>query len=109
MTSVKFDTLRSISSGSIGGSYTAVGTPLQNNWRIIKITNTMNADAFISVDGSTACMAVPAGSFVLYDFGTNEPGGMGTNDNMVVAKGTQFYVSALGQTSGSVYIEGVYS
>lgn len=109
MTAVKFDIVRSIGSGSITGSYGAVGTPLTNNWRIIKVTNTMNADAFISVDGSTAAMVIPAGSFVLYDFGTNEPGGIGTNDNMVVAKGTQFYVSASGQTSGNVYIEGVYS
>lgn len=109
MTAVKFDVLRFLTAGSLSPSYAALGTPLTSNWRLMKVTNTSNSDVFVSLDGVVANMIVPAGGFTLYDFSTNEPGGMGVNDNMVVSIGTQFYVAAGSPSSGGVYLEGIYS
>lgn len=109
MAAVKFDVVRSIVFSSIGVSYTAIGTPLTQNWRIIKVTSTLDFDVLVSLDAVNDNMFIPAGGFTLYDFSTNEPS-IAANDNMVIGKGTQFYVKTLGAlTYGVLYIEGVYS
>jgi hypothetical protein len=68
---VQFDTLRSLAFGSISGTYAAVGTAFTRPARIVKITNTMDADITVSFGGGIDNDYVPAGSFVLYDFCAN--------------------------------------
>lgn len=109
MTAVKFDVVRSIGFASIGVSYVSVGGILSNNWRILKITSTLDNDVFVSLNGVDNNIFVPGGGYVVYDFGTNEPA-IASNDNMVISKGSQFYVIAVGSlTYGDLHIEGVYS
>lgn len=109
MASVRFDTLRSLPFGSISGSYAALGTPLTRNWRVFRITNNTQGDMFISADGSTDNLFVPARSSVVYDLATNAQNVQDT-DWYVMQIGTQFYVKqSSAPVSGSVYIEGLYS
>lgn len=109
MAIVRFDSLRTLAFGGISGTYAAVGTPLGNNWRIVKITNNTNGDLFISADGTTDNLFVPAMSFTLYDLATNAPP-LAQTDNFVMQIGTQFYAKqSTAPTSGALYIEGVYA
>jgi hypothetical protein len=102
------DVLRTVAFGSITGSYTAVGGPLQFQARIICFTNTTNSDVFFSMDGVTDQLIVAAGGFKLFDITMNHrPVNM---DDFVFAIGTQWYVKyASAPTSGAVYIEVIYA
>ena len=106
---VYFDTLRSLAFGGISGTYAAVGTATTVNPRIMCITNDTNAGMIFSDDNtnSTGKFYLPAGSFKLFDFTTNEV--QGKDDSFVMAKGVTMYVKqASAPASGSVYIEYVY-
>lgn len=107
---VYFDTLRSLDSGSISGTYAAVGSAFTVNPRIICITNKTLGDMIFSIDNTNADgnLFVAAGSFKLFDLTTNQQQTM--DDNFVIAKGTQFYVKQVtAPVSGSVYIELLYA
>jgi hypothetical protein len=109
MAIVRFDAILSIASGSITNSYTSVGSPLANTWRMFKITNNTDGDMMFSANASTDNLFVPAGGFTLYDCATNAAN-VAVSDTFVVAVGTQFsikYISA--PTKGTVYIEGIYA
>lgn len=104
----KVDVLRTLAFGSIGATFTAVGTPFSYQARIICFTNTTNEDVIFSMDGSTDQLIVPAGSFKLFDVTTNHR--PVNQDDFCFANGTQWYVKyAAGPTSGAVYIEVVYA
>ena len=94
--------------GSVGVTFTAVGTPFQYQARIICFTNTTNEDVIFSMDGSTNQLIVPAGSFKLFDVTMNHrPVNM---DDFCFAIGTQWYVKYVSAPgSGAVYIEVVYA
>lgn len=102
------DAIRTLAFGSVGATYTAVGTPTTHQARIICFTNTTNEDVMFSDDGSTDQIIVPAGSFKLFDVTTNHrPVNM---DDFVFANGIQWYVKYLAApSSGSVYLEIVYA
>lgn len=102
------DALRTVAFGSITGSYTALGSPLAYQARIICFTNTTDKDVLFSMDGSTDQLIVPAGSFKLFDVTMNHrPVNM---DDFCFAIGTQWYVKyAAAPGSGAVYIEVVYA
>lgn len=102
------DVIRTVAFGSITGSYTAIGTPLAYQARIICFTNTTNKDVLISTDGTHDQLIVPAGSFKLFDVTMNHrPVNM---DDFCFAIGTQWYVKyAAAPGSGAVYIEVVYA
>lgn len=109
MSIVRIDTLRSLAFGGISGSYAKIGAILDNNWRMFRVINNTNGDVFISVDGTTNNLFVPAGSFVLYDVSTNTAN-TSDNDAMVFQIGTQFWIKqSTAPSSGSVYIEGLYA
>lgn len=109
MAVVRFDALRSLAFGGISGTYAAVGTPLAQNWRMFKITNNTDGDLFVSADGTTNNLFIPAMSFTLYDLSTNAPP-ISQSDTFVMSIGTQFYVKqSTAPSSGSVFIEGVYA
>lgn len=103
---VNFDTLRSLAFGSISGSYAAVGSQLGFPVRLICFTNNTDGDMFVSVDGSTNCLFIAAGSFKLFDIGTNRilPAPMWS-----IASGTQFYIKqSTAPSKGAFYIECLY-
>lgn len=101
---VRVDALRSVAFGSITGSYTALGTALQHNFRIIKLVNATNTAMFFSFNGTTDNDYLPANSFSLYDLTTN-----GVDVEFVFQKQTQVYVKyASAPASGAVYVMGIY-
>lgn len=109
MAVARADSIRTLAFGGISGSYAAVGSAIAYNWRIFRITNGTNGDLFISFDGSTDNLFLPASSYVLYDLSTNAAP-ISESDNFVLAVGTQFYAKqSTAPTSGSVYIEGFYA
>ena len=86
-TQAKVDAIRSVAFGSITGSYVALGSPLAYPARIICFTNTTDQDVFLSTDGSTNQILVPAGSFKLFDITTNHR--PVNQDDFCFAVGTQ--------------------
>jgi hypothetical protein len=109
MVVARADSLRTLAFGGISGTYAAVGAALTKNWCIFRITNNTNGDLFVSFDGTTNNLFVPAMSFVLYDLSTNAPP-LSVTDNLLLAINTQFYVKqSTAPSSGAVYIEGIYA
>lgn len=109
MVVARADSIRSLAFGGISGSYAPVGAPLSKNWSMFRITNNTNGDLFISFDGTTDNLFVPANGFVLYDLSTNAPP-VSVTDNLVLAINTQFYAKqSSAPSTGSLYIEGIYA
>ncbi len=100
---LEYEDLRTLAFGSISGTYAAVGAAFVNPVRMLKITNTTNADLLISFDGTTDKDVVPAYVSQIYDFGTNKGKPDGTLEQRV---GDRVYVKqAAGAASlGSVYV-----
>jgi len=108
MAVVRADAIRTVSSGSITTSYTALGASLSKNWRIFKITNNTDGDMLFSFDGTTDNLFVPANSFTLYDLATNSD--TVVSDLFVMQLGTQFYIKySTAPTTGAVWVEGLYA
>lgn len=109
MAAVKFDALRVKAFGAITGSYTTFGAASTQNWRAIKITNNTDGDMFISLDGTTDEMFVPANSFTLYDLATNALN-VQDSDWFVLPIGSQFYIKeSTAPSKGAVYLEAIFS
>ncbi len=68
---VAWETLRSIDSATLTGSYQAVGVPLVNQSYIIKMVNNSTSLVTISTDGINDVDVCPANSFWLYDEDTS--------------------------------------
>lgn len=99
------ETLRSIAFGSISGSYAAIGGALANPSRILKITNTTDADMIISYDGTNNHEIVPTASAVVFDFCSNQT----FQNGAFLAEGTIIYVKQVSAPSkGSVYVSTYY-
>jgi len=103
---VSFDAIREIAFGGIGAAYAAVGTATTDNARLININNSTDAEVYISLDGSTDHLRLPANSFKLFDFSANKI----RDDGFFIARGTVFSVKQVSgaPSSGSVWIEVVY-
>lgn len=100
-----FDTLRSLASGSLSGSYANIGSALSVPGCAFRVTNNTDGDLIISLDGGiTDHLFVGSGSFVLYDVRANHrPANQG--DYMIEA-GTQFSAKeSTSTTTGSVYVD----
>lgn len=112
MAVVVFDTLIVEAAASIEETFVAIGSSLSHKWRAFKITNLTDQDLIISLDGVTDNIIVPSFGFTLYDLSTNSPP-FGTNDNLVLPIGTQFYARSITEggepASGDLYIEGLYA
>lgn len=105
----RFDTILTVAFGSITGSYTSLGSPLSNNWRMFKITNNTDGDMLFSFNASTDNIFVPAYSFTLYDLSTNAQNTR-SSDSFVLAINTQFSIKYnTAPTKGAVWIEGCYA
>lgn len=100
---ITWETLRSIDSATLTGSYQALGTPLENPAYILKLVNNSTALVTISIDGSTDVDVAPAGSFWLYDEGKVDR----SANIPAIPKGTQIYVKGSAGT-GSIYLVSQY-
>ena len=105
-TRVQFEALRSVAFGSITNSYTAVGAATTDHTRWVCLSNGTNADMFISLDGSTDHLRIPANGFKLIDIVTNKV----TEDGYFIDVGTIFYIKyASVPTSGTFWIEVMFA
>ena len=103
---VAFEPIREIAFGSITGTYQAVGTGLADNARLIRIVNQMDTQMYISIDGTTDHIRLPAGGFLLLDLSANKI----RDDGLFLAVGTIFYVKQVSAPStGSLWIEVLYA
>jgi hypothetical protein len=96
--------LRTLASGSISGTYTAVGTPFVHPIRILWIQNTTNAQVTFSLDGVNDHFILPAGGYVIVDVSSNKDA---TSYELYLPIGTQIYVMGT-VSSGAVYISTFY-
>ena len=105
-TRASFEPIREIAFGSVGAAYTAVGTALTDNARLVRLVNTMNTEVYISLDGVTDVIRMAAGSFYLMDLSTNKV----RDDGLFLAVGTIFYVKqVIAPGSGNLWIEVLYA
>src|SRR5208337_4238848 len=104
---VRFDSYKTLPAASIGATFTAVGTPIAHNWRIICFTNNTNADVIFSADATNLNFYLPAGSFKLFDLTTNRED---TATAWFISIGTQIYVeyATTPPSTGAIYVEGLY-
>jgi len=105
---VKYETLRSLAFGSVGAAYVGVGAAFANPVRILKVTNTTDADLLVSFDGVTDMDVVPAQSYYLYDYTSNNSLSGGIFEQ---ASGQRLYVkeAAGAPTLGSVYVTVIFA
>ena len=104
----RYEPLRSLGFGSIPtGSWATVGTPYINPARIIKITNTTNANILISYDGVNSHDIVTAGTAEIIDYCSDKTEQAGVLEQQA---NTQVYVQYSGgaPTTGSVYVTLIY-
>lgn len=102
---VIIDPIREIFFGSIGASFTPIGTALTTPCKILFISNGTNESVYISDDGQNSKLKLPANSFSTVDLSTNRSGT--DNDDFLLEKGTILYIKHAGiaPTSGSVWVE----
>ena len=98
------ETLRSLAFGSISGTYTGIGTGLNNPCRILNIVNNTNGLLTFSFDGVNDHFVLPANAFLLLDVTSNMTLVGGT---LVIAQGQRIYVKGT-PSSGSVYLSSFY-
>jgi hypothetical protein len=84
--------------------YVALGTPLANPIRMLKIYNASTGDAFVSFDGgATDHEIIPSTGFLLLDLSSNRV----WDAELVMKKATQ--VSVRGAGAGNVYMSTYYA
>ena len=104
---IRYEVLRSLAFGSISGAYALVGTKFANAVRILKITNTTDADLIISFDGVNNHDIIPARTAEVMDYGSNKANTGGQLDQAV---GDAVYVKQVSApTSGTVYVTVIYA
>ncbi len=92
--------MATFNSASLTGSYQAIGNPFPDEARIVKLVNDSTVPVVVSIDGVTNHDIAPAGSFFLYDIGTNRGN---SAPLMCLQRGTQFYINGSAGT-GSIYL-----
>lgn len=98
---IAYETLRTLNSASLAGTYAAIGTPLANASYICKLVNASNILVTISIDGVTDVDVAPANSFWLYDEGKT-----GLNSAFpALPEGTQFYIKS---STGAAGVGNIY-
>lgn len=104
-TKVAFEPIRELAFGDIGVNYVSLSATTDHT-RILRLVSTLNADVYVSVDGTNNVIRLAAGSFVLYDFSTNKI----RDDGLFLSEGTVISVKLVGAaaTSGSFWCEIVY-
>ena len=105
---VRFENLRRLGFAALGAGYVAVGTPFANPLRLIKVTNTTDANLIISFDGVADKDVVAANSAYVYDYAANKSSQGGYLEQPV---GDCVYVKleAAAATLGNVYVTTIYA
>lgn len=105
---IRYENLRSLAFGSISGAYAGVGAAFANPVRILKITNTTDADLLVSFDGINDKDIIAASSAWIHDYGSNKADVGGQLDQSF---GERVYVkeSSGAPTLGSVYVTVIYA
>ncbi len=101
-----FETLRSIDSATFIGTYQNLGVPLVHPCVLLKVVNNSTSLVTVTYNGIDDQDIVPAGSFYLYDFGSDAQSTSG-DLRMALPAGTQVQVKGSAGT-GSVYLVVVY-
>lgn len=101
---IAWETLRSLDSSTLSGSYVAVGTALVHQSYILKLVNNSTVLVTVSIDGINDIDVAPANSFWLYDESKYIPG-VGLSPS--VPSGTQIYVKGSAGT-GLIYLVSQY-
>ncbi len=99
---IAWETLRSVNSAALAGSYVVLGTPLSHPSYILKVVNASNILITVSIDGLTDIDVAPANSFWLYDEGK-----VGLSSSLpAIPQGTQIYVKSGtgGAGVGNIYL-----
>ena len=95
--SVAYETMRSVASTALTGSYQVIGSALAYPSIITKMVNNSDVDVTISTNGVDDMDSAPSGGFWLYDFSKN------INEcNLSFPKGTQFYIKGTAGTTGTI-------
>lgn len=101
---VRVDALRSLASGSISGTYAAVGSSFTHPMRLLKLINTTDVNITVSFDSINDNDLIPAGGFALYDLTTNKTV---PDTTFAFEKGTTVYVKG-SPTTGTFYVVAIF-
>ncbi len=106
-TRAQYEPIREVAAASVGASYSAVGTAITDHARIIRIVSSLDAEAYVSIDGTNNHIRLASNSFVLYDLSSNKV----QDDGLFLSVGTVFYAKRVSgaPTSGSLWIEVLYA
>ena|SRR3972149_2311042 len=98
-----FATIRSATAAAIGAGYTTLGVSLTEPAVILSFLNNTNGDVFVSTDGTTDHLILPAATYQIFDIRTNAP----NLSNLLFRAGTQFSVKdgPTVATSGTFYLQ----
>ena len=100
-----YEALRSVAFGSITANYTLIGTAFAHPIRILLIANTCNTAMFISFDGTTDAILIPASTTLNFPITANR-----VDDNgLFLPIGAGPYIKyATAPASGTVYVSAFY-
>ena len=106
-TRVSYEAIREVAAAGVGAAYGAVGTATTDHTRILRIVSSLDAEVYVSFDGTTDHIRMAGNSFVLYDYSTNKI----HDDGLFLSQGTTIYVKRVSgaPTTGSLWIEVVYA
>lgn len=82
-----FEAVRSAAFGSVGAAYAALGSATTQPAAFIIVSSSLDKDAYLSLDGSTDHLYVPAGASFNIAFESNKASG----SILQLPKGSQFY------------------
>ena len=97
--SIKWEAIREIAGSSLTTSFQVLGGVFTRDSFRVWITNNSNQDIYLSTDGTTNMLKLPAFSGRAYDNKTND---------MFVRAGTQVYIKAGAAGTGWVGLEVEY-
>lgn len=98
----EIDTIRTTAFGSIGASFTSVGSIVDKPTRLFYVFNDTDATLYISDDGVNNKFKLPSGAFIVLDITANKI----RDDGLFLRKNRYWYVKHAGvaPTSGSIDI-----
>lgn len=104
---IVYENLRSVSFGSITGSYASIGVPFENPIRILRVTNTTDVVILVSFDGVNDKDVSPNKTAYVYDYCSNASDQGGYAEQ---SAGTTVYIKAESSlpTVGKIYITAIY-
>lgn len=96
--------LATLGSGSISGTYAAIGNPFPSPVRVMIVQNLTDVTLTFSFTGNTDHFVLPTGGQLILDVASDEFQGNG----FIISINTQMYVKG-SPTTGSAYISAFYA